>query len=48
MTERDIKKNDLKSAGWPPGEDEEEEGDDEVGDHDVDPHVQGQRVHERE
>ena len=30
------------------GEDEEEEGDDEVGDHDVDPHVQGQRVHERE
>ena len=45
MTEWDIKKNDLKSA---PGENEEEEGDDEVGDHDVDPHVQGQRVHERE
>ena len=31
-----------------PGKDEEQEGDDEVGDDDVDPHVEGERVHEGE
>ena len=31
-----------------PGEDEEQEGDDEVGDDDVDPDVEGERVHEGE
>ena len=31
-----------------PGKDEEQEGDDEVGDDDVDPDVEGERVHEGE
>ena len=31
-----------------PGKDEEQEGDDEVGDDDVDPDVERERVHERE
>ena len=31
-----------------PGKDEEQEGDDEVGDDDVDPDVEGEGVHERE
>ena len=35
-------------AHYIPGKDEEEEGDDEVGDDDVDPHVEGERVHEGE
>ena len=36
----------MTEISFIPGEDEEQEGDDEVGDHNVDPHVKGKGGHE--
>ena len=43
-----TKKEIQSKKNFAPGKDEEQEGHDEVGDYDVDPDVEGKRVHEGE